>query len=179
MIHINEISKRLLGFEKFWEEKKPMLLASEIQLFHEKFPFCGTADLICWIPKGKKGNIWLIDYKTGNPYKTHEIQLSCYAMIWNEIFESHKIDKVGCLYLKDSWRKAPTYTLKEYKIDFDLVRVTYELWKWHNTGARDKAPEPFFKPTFPSKFDLNKEEEENNNKEKENGRKKTDTKVQG
>ena len=161
MIHINEVSKRILGFEKFWEEKNPIPLASEIQLYHKKFPFCGTADLICFIPKGEKGNIWLIDYKTGNPYKAHEVQLSCYAMIWNELFKSHKIDKVGCLYLKSTWRKAPTYTLKEYPINFDLVRNVYRTWKWFNTGAREEEPSPSFKPTFPSKFNLNKEEEEN------------------
>ena len=161
MIHINQISKRLLGFQKFWKEKKPIALASEIQLFHEKFPFCGTADLVCFIPDNGKGNIWLIDYKTGNPYKSHEIQLSCYAMIWNEIFPSHKVEKVGGLYLKDTWRKAPTYTLKEYGMDYKLVNNVYECWEWYNTGAKGKEPSPSFKPTFPSKFNLNKEEEEN------------------
>ena len=164
MIHINEISKRLLGFKKFWEEKEPIALASEIQLYHKDIPFCGTADLICIIKNKRnkeKADIWLIDYKTGNNYKTHQIQLSCYAYIWNLLFKSHPLDKVGCLYLKSTWRKEPTYTLKEYKIDYDLVKNTYELWKWYNTGARDKDPQPSFKPTFPSKFNLNKEEEEN------------------
>ena len=152
--HISEISKHLMSFQKFWEEKNPIAIASEIQLFHRSLPFCGTADLVCWIPKGKDGHIWLIDYKPGMPYNTHQVQLSCYAMIWNKIFPSHKIDKVGCLYLKNGWIKAPTYTLKEYPIDEKLVRIVYNAWKWYNTSPRGAEPTPSFKDEFPTTFKI-------------------------
>ena len=143
-----------MSFEKFWEEKNPTALASEIQLFHNSLPFCGTADLVCWIPKKQKGHIWLIDYKTGNPQKSHQIQLSSYAMIWNKIFPSHKIEKVGCLYLKNGWIKAPAYTLKEYPIDEKLVRIVYNAWKWYNSTARGAEPQPSFKEEFPTTFKI-------------------------
>ena len=88
MIYAKDINKRLMGFCQFWEDYKPITLASEIQLQHKDIPFCGTADFVGIIadPKTNKNEITLIDYKTGMPYKTHQVQLSSYAMIWNKLF---------------------------------------------------------------------------------------------
>ena len=159
MIQTNEISKRLMGFERFWEEYKPITFASEIQLHHKDIPFCGTADFVGLItnPKTEKAEITLVDYKTGLPYKVHQIQLSAYAMMWNKLFPKYKITKVACLHLKDTWIKKPTYTLKYYKIDYNLVKNAYDLWVWNNENAKGDAPSPNFKKEFPLKFSINKE----------------------
>ena len=159
MIRTSEISKRLMGFERFWEEYKPITFASEIQLHHKDVPFCGTADFVGMItnPKTEKSEVTLVDYKTGNPYKVHQIQLSAYAMIWNKLFPKYKITKVATLHLKDTWIKKPTYTLKYYKIDYNLVKDSYNLWKWNNENAKGDPPSPHFKKEFPLKFSINKE----------------------
>ena len=66
-IRKSSVSKRLMGFQQFWEDYKPITLASEIQLQHKDIPFCGTADFIGYIPDSKtnKLEITLVDYKTG------------------------------------------------------------------------------------------------------------------
>ena len=160
MIRANHVNKRLMGFQAFWEDYKPTVLASEIQLHHKDIPFCGTADFVGIITdkKTNKADITLIDYKTGMPYKTHEVQLSAYAMIWNKLFPKYKITKVAGLYLKDSWIKKPTYTLKYYNIDYGLVKNVYDLWVWNNSDARGNAPKPLFPKKFPTKFSLKEKE---------------------
>ena len=114
-----------MGFKQFWEDCKPITFASEIQLHHKDIPFCGTADFIGIIAdkKTNKNDITLVDYKTGNPFKVHQVQLSAYAMIWNKLFPKYKVEKIATLHLKDTWIKKPTYTLKYYNIDYTLVKM--------------------------------------------------------
>tara|TARA_R100001463_G_scaffold40218_1_gene85495 strand:- start:1069 stop:1551 length:483 start_codon:yes stop_codon:yes gene_type:complete len=159
MITNKDISKRLMGFMQFWEDHTPITIASEIQLQHKDIPFCGTADFIGYIPNKKtnKLEISLVDYKTGLPYKTHQVQLSAYAMIWNKLFPKYKVEKIATLHLKDSWIKKPTYTLKYYNIDYTLVKNVYDVWKWHGQDAKGNDPKPHFGRKFPSKFSLKKE----------------------
>ena len=165
MIRTSEISKRLMGFERFWEDYKPITFASEIQLHHKDVPYCGTADFVGMItnPKTEKSEVTLVDYKTGNPYKVHQIQLSAYAMIWNKLFPKYKITKVATLHLKDTWIKKPTYTLKYYNIDYNLVKNAYDLWVWNNENAKGDPPTPRFKKEFPLKFSINQEKTNESN----------------
>ena len=159
MIKMNNINKRLMGFQAFWEDYKPTMFASEIQLYHKDIPFCGTADFIGLItnPKTKESSITLVDYKTGNPYKVHQVQLSAYSMLWNKLFPKYKITKSATLHLKDTWIKKPTYTLKYYNIDYDLVKNVYDVWKWNNENAKGDKPVPYFPKEYPSKFSLKEE----------------------
>ena len=162
MIIKKHISKPLMGFMAFWEDYKPITYASEIQLHHKDIPFCGTADFIGLItnPKTNKSVVTLVDYKTGNPYKIHQVQLSAYAMIWNKLFPKYKVTEVATLHLKNTWIKKPTYNLKYYKIDYNLVKNVYDVWKWNNENAKGNAPTPLFPKEFPSKFSLTKGENE-------------------
>ena len=148
-----------MGFCQFWEDYNPTLIASEIQLQHKDIPFCGTADFIGLIAdkKTNKLDITLVDYKTGLPYKTHQVQLSAYAMIWNKLFPKYKITQIATLHLKNTWIKKPTYNLKYYKIDYKLVKSVYDIWKWNGENAKGDAPRPNFPKQFPSKFSLKEE----------------------
>ena len=156
----SSISKRLMGFMQFWEDYKPITIASEIQLQHKDIPFCGTADFVGAIadPKTNKLEMTLVDYKTGLPYKTHQVQLSAYAMIWNKLFPKYPVEKIATLHLKDGWIKKPTYTLKYYNIDYALVKNVYDIWVWQNSDARGNPPKPKFPKNFPRKFSLTKGE---------------------
>ena len=154
-----------MGFQQFWEDYKPITLASEIQLQHKDIPFCGTADFIGYISDSKtnKLEITLVDCKTGLPYKTHQVQLSAYAMIWNKLFPKYKVVKIATLHLKDGWIKKPTYTLKYYNIDYTLVKNVYDIWKWQGQDARGNDPKPKFSKQFPAKFTLTKGEKDESN----------------
>ena len=67
-----------------------------------------------------------------------------------------KFTEVATLHLKNTWIKKPTYNLKYYKIDYNLVKNVYDVWKWNNENAKGNAPLPLFPKEFPSKFSLDK-----------------------
>ena len=86
----NEIKKRILGYIEWYKGHNPICYASELSLYSEDLPFSGTADFIGYIRKTEE--LVIIDYKTGNEYKSHQIQLNGYRMLWNALFPSHPID---------------------------------------------------------------------------------------
>ena len=152
----NEIKKRILGYIEWYKGHNPICYASELSLYSEDLPFSGTADFIGYIRKTEE--LVIIDYKTGNEYKSHQIQLNGYRMLWNALFPSHPIDAIYGLYLKDGWRKKPTFTFKKYKIDEELVWSTYNLWKWFNANVKG-VTEPKFARQFPNTYKLIEGEE--------------------
>jgi hypothetical protein len=173
-----ETKKHLLSFKAFWKEYTPEVLACEIPLLNidkdnkgnYRFPFAGTADLICNIinPKTNKSERWLIDFKTGNQYKQHQLQLTAYKMLWNSMFPQLPIKRIACLHTKSTWRNIdkPTYTLKEYKYVPYLFRKVFQAHQWLNSDARGNPPKPKWGMELPDVFIL---EDNNNESEEKNG----------
>jgi len=168
----NEVAKRLMGFQCWLYEFEPTPVAWEISLYNPRkyrnkhlYPFSGQAD---GVVEAKDGSLWLIDIKTGNEYKTHQLQLSAYKVLWDSLYgEEHgKIDHVACLYLKDTWRKKPTYTLKEFDFVPNLWFNALELWGWAN-ATKSSEPKPSFRKEYQTIFEgyklTIKEKEENGN----------------
>lgn len=91
-------------FVTFHKNVNPVLVANEISMCSEKLKYGGTLDRVYTI----NGKRWLLDIKTNNfLYKTHELQLSAYATMWNEKFPDTQIEATGIL-----WLKAQTRTEK-------------------------------------------------------------------
>lgn len=95
------------GFLKFWEEQKPVPLATESRAYHKILRYAGTADLPCVID-GKKV---LIDYKTSaavNKMLTG-VQLEAYE----RAFGSHgfNFDEKAIVHLKNDG----SYQMVRYK----------------------------------------------------------------
>jgi len=108
----------IMRFRDFWKTYKPTVLAHEFSMLSEKLGFGGTLDLVCEIKNvpGFEG-IWLIDYKSSNGvYKSHELQIASYSMLWNEIEPKRKIQKTGIMWLKSKTR-GPDKTLKQLQGD--------------------------------------------------------------
>ena len=66
-------------------------------LIDSKYGFAGTPDLICNID----GKLWIIDFKTGGNYKTHNLQCRMYALLYEAIF-GKKVDVIAGMYTDDS-----------------------------------------------------------------------------
>tara|TARA_Y100000310_G_C20583838_1_gene764370 strand:+ start:126 stop:989 length:864 start_codon:yes stop_codon:yes gene_type:complete len=154
----DECSKRLMGFQTWLYEFEPKPIAWELSLYNPRkskgkflYPFSGQTD---GVVEAKDGSLWLIDIKTGNEYKTHQLQLSAYKILWDSLYgnEYGKIDHVASLYLKDTWRKAPTYNLKEFEFVPSLWFGAYELWVWANSTAKSE-PKPSFKKEYQTLFE--------------------------
>tara|TARA_Y100001973_G_C5201758_1_gene338306 strand:- start:3030 stop:3806 length:777 start_codon:yes stop_codon:yes gene_type:complete len=151
----NEIKKRILGFMAWWEEHNPIPLATEIRLYHKDIPWCGTVDFVCISRKLKK--VVMVDFKTGNEYKSHQVQLNGYKMIWDKLFKDFPIDLIYGLYLKDTWIKKPTFSFKKIPISKDLPNYVYRLWKWANQDSKGNLI-PKLPKEFPDEFKINQEE---------------------
>lgn len=91
----------LCKFVDFWTNVQPELIANELTMISSDLGFAGTLDRVLKI----NGLNYLVDIKTSNYlHDTHELQLSAYAKLWNELHPELQIDKTAILWLKASTR---------------------------------------------------------------------------
>tara|TARA_R100000664_G_C2760174_1_gene151032 strand:- start:25655 stop:26416 length:762 start_codon:yes stop_codon:yes gene_type:complete len=125
------VMKRLMSFVAWYRSKKPIdVIATELKLVHKNVPYSGTPDIVCYIDN----KLCLVDIKTGAPYESHQLQLTSYKTLWDNIFPNHTIDKMYGLYLKDTWISKIEPNFKEYKYCPEEVECVYKLWKWQKGG---------------------------------------------
>lgn len=103
----------------FVDDHKVVTWDTELQLFDKKVPYAGTVD---WIGR-LNGEPAILDIKTGTEVGSHDYQLVAYGMLHNYMFPKNKIKKLYILYIKNTYRKKPTYKLQE--VSWDLS----EDWK--------------------------------------------------
>ena len=120
-----EICKHLMSFEKFWLDNEVQLVATELFMWHEDVPWAGTCDIIAKI--GDK--YCIIDIKTGNYYKSHEIQLNMYAELLSKITDE-PIAVIAGLYTKGKWIREPNYQFKKFKFNLEVALSVHEVWKF-------------------------------------------------
>ena len=136
----------ILKFVEFWTIYKPEVIANEEQMLSESLGFGGTIDLVCKM----NGQIWLIDHKSGNSlHKSHELQLSAYAMMWNEQHPQQKIERTAIMHLQARTRgpsagkiQGKGWELKEferkYEDGFRVFLHVQALWKEENPNPKPK-----------------------------------------
>lgn len=107
----------ILKYDEFWKKCKPKLIANERQMCSPELKFGGTLDMVVMI--GSKR--WLLDIKTSNYlHKSHELQLSAYATLWNQFNTDEPIEETGII-----WLKATTRTEK-----IDVDKNTFQGHGW-------------------------------------------------
>ena len=140
------ISKGLMSFERFYIECSPTIEEKEIFLYHRNIPWAGTPDII-----GRISNkLSIIDIKTGDYRKSHELQQLMYMDLWNTIFPEHPIEEIYGLYLKCKWIKEPNYILRRFNRKSKLHTGVYDLWNFLNN-----KPWPKTKANLKKTFTLN------------------------
>tara|TARA_R100000808_G_C2118623_1_gene130497 strand:+ start:362 stop:1153 length:792 start_codon:yes stop_codon:yes gene_type:complete len=162
-----DIIKRIMSFEKWWEDTMPMdIVAVEEVLAYPGIFYAGRFDFIANI----KGRNTLIDIKTGGHYKTHDLQATMYKILWDTICEHLGLDQeymihdLYGLYLKDSWIKAPNPQFKKLQFRPKEVEAAVTLWRYNNENAYGKVLPPKQKDTLRTKFKLRMDEYENTEK---------------
>ncbi len=110
----------ILRFADFWTKCNPELISNEESFCSKALGFGGTLDRVV-VLNGKR---WLIDIKTSNYIHTsHELQISAYAVLWNEFNPTIPIHETAIL-----WLKANTRT--------DKIDVEKEIYQGtSNAGA--------------------------------------------
>lgn len=138
----------LLRFIDFCDQCNPEFEANEINLIIEEMRLGGTLDIVCKI----RGERWLIDAKTSNMlHKSHELQVSAYATMWNTKHPEFPIDKVGILWLKAATRgedktgkkiQGAGWQLKEfdksYEESYKLFEHVRAIWDEENPNYKPK-----------------------------------------
>jgi len=140
-----EICKHLMSFEKFWNENEVQLIDTELFMWHKDVPWAGTCDIIAKI----NGKYCIIDIKTGNYYKSHEIQLNMYAELLSKITDE-EIEVIAGLYTKGRWIREPNYQFKKFKFNLDVALSVDNIWRFLNGGN----PKPKMKLNIKSKFQI-------------------------
>ena len=110
----------LESFMAFHEDNELELFEAELQMFSPDIPYAGTADIVGRL----NGKTAIIDIKTGVESSQHDLQLCAYGALHNYLFPKNKIEELYVLYLKDGYKKKPTYKLS--KVSWDRL----EDWKY-------------------------------------------------
>lgn len=119
------------AFLEWWDEVRPIVVGSEIRIYHKLLGYGGTIDLLCYI----EDKLTLIDFKT--TYKVSDmscgIQLEAYA----KALESHGIvvDQKMILHLKRDGKFKPIFypanDSKRWRV-FGSLKVVYDYIKSYN-----------------------------------------------
>ena len=153
----SDVVKRIMSFEKWWEEIGQIeIVAVEEILAFPGIQYAGRFDFIANI----KGKNTLIDIKTGNHYKTHDLQATMYKVLWDTICEElglsneYMIHESYGLYLKDGWIKAPNPQFKKLQFRPKEVEAAVKLWRYNNENAYGKVLPPKPKSNLKTVFNL-------------------------
>jgi hypothetical protein len=150
----NKVWKRMMSFQKWHELNSPYtVIAKEIKLWHKDIAFSGTPDLVI----EKDNELYLIDYKTGAHYKSHELQCSMYKILWDKIFPEYPVNYIMGMYLKDTWISKVEPLVKNFKFCPEEVDACVKLWTWYKSTAKGK-PYPSQKMHVDKVFSLRDEE---------------------
>ena len=157
-----DIVKRVMCLEEWYNDYEPEVIMQEVMLAFPGIRFAGRFDILARI----NGKNVLIDIKTGNYYKSHDLQATMYKILWDTIIEDigggkeYMIDEMYGLYLNDRWIKKPNPQYKQLKFLPEIVKGVADTWFWMNSDTRGNEPKPKTKMKLPSTFKLGVEHDE-------------------
>ena len=138
---LRSICMYIESYMAYYEEHKPLLLACEYQMYSAELGFAGTADEICEL--GTLAQRTILDIKTGSVSDSHMIQGNAYAMLWNELNPEYKVGHIAVLYLKDSYKLRPTFSLKVEPINPEMwnsvLSVYQSKYRLKDGGYKQKS----------------------------------------
>lgn len=84
------------GFREWWDKYRPVVIGSELRLYHKLLRYAGTADLVCVIGD----ELWIIDYKSTSVLSEMllRVQLEAYAKALES--QGVKVARKGALHLR-------------------------------------------------------------------------------
>jgi len=134
---------------EFFTIYKPEIIVHEFSFASDELGYGGTIDMICKI----NGEIWLIDYKSGNGiYESHYLQIAAYKKAWELLNPQYPIQHSGLLHLKAATRKEIEGQIqgKGWKVeqpensfenDFEYFQYCQKLWHRANPKVAPKILE--------------------------------------
>lgn len=139
-----EVWEKICQWHEWFTGLKVKPIASEQIVFSKSLGVAGTLDLVCEI----EDKIYVLDYKTGGQYDSHDLQVAAYRHCMEEMGltkETGKIDECGMVYIGAGTRtkKELNYPgVKVQLIDYDnslkVFKHAVDVWKWKNPTAQPK-----------------------------------------
>lgn len=120
----------LMSFEAWWKENDPIVIAQNVTIWNADYNYAGTIDLICKIGE----DVWIIDFKTGGIWPSHEIQISAYAHGSN--LQVAQV-KLGLLQLGYG-RNKKGFKFTEVPDQFELFLAARKIWAKETEGQFPK-----------------------------------------
>ena len=117
-----------MAFQRFWEDKKPKLIATEKVCYSEKFNYAGTIDAIIILD----GQVTIKDWKTSSKiWPTYPMQVAAYLRAEGERgFKATQTAIVRLGSLHKSGYELKTFDLEavfEHISQFDFVKGTWAV----------------------------------------------------
>ena len=116
------------AYIKFLTEKKPVIHAAEIKMFHKLYNYAGTIDLVAEL----NNKLWVLDLKTTSkvaPYA--RLQLAAYLRMWNAKNMKMETFQRGIIHLKpDGMYSLISYPVKDLKNDTEIFLCKLRSAQW-------------------------------------------------
>ena len=124
------------AYLKFLRVRRPKILFSEEKMFHVKYGYAGTVDLVAAI----SGKFGVLDVKTTTtiaPYA--KLQLAAYVMMYNHRYPSKMVFDRYIVHLKpNATYEVVPYYKKDLKEDFNvfLCKLKSAQWDMENMSKK-------------------------------------------
>jgi len=125
------------AYMKFIEDIRPEILLSERPLYHPDFKYAGTLDRLMKFG----GSVAIVDFSTGDPLPTKEIQVSAYReLMWSNRFTeigNHFISKGFTLWLRNdgTYRLSNPIDIKDMVRKFNIFLAALTVVRWKKEAA--------------------------------------------
>lgn len=163
----DEIIMYLLSFKAFWLDREPVPGALEMMLIDLEKGYGGAIDFYGEVSVNGTRKFGIIDYKTGNERDSDKMQACLYWFLFKKNFPDEPLDFVANVYLKSSWRKLPTYVMKNRtkycnnRVLKSILFANYVKFFLEDSVSKfGEIPAPRYPKKLPTIINLKEEEDE-------------------
>lgn len=120
----DELAGHVESCVRFLNEWNPKVIATEFPVYHEKYLYAGTGDLLAEIDEGDGGELNLIDFKTSasGAYGDTAFQLAAYGFSTHVLIGDEVRPMMRPVKYRVCWLRADGYDFYPYHVDESVFR---------------------------------------------------------
>jgi len=120
----DELAGHVESCVKWLDEWNPKVIAAEAPVYHEKYLYAGTLDLLAEVDEGDGPEVELIDFKTSasGAYGDTALQLSAYGFATHILLPDGLRPMIRPVKYRVVWLRADGYSFYPYHVDETVFR---------------------------------------------------------